>query len=226
MDKRGIRWLDKLKSKEKSQAFWHVLKRCGTRRSSKSGYFGDRACGAARSCDGGLPLTPVLFRNTRNLKNLLESGRLYDGSRFAFEPSREDRRKVKGASSVLVVRVEAATRGTSNLQTLLPRRCSRFLHSLLWPEGQRFTPRTFLAAPTADMVNLDHCKARADDEIGDNLGFLPAAIIAYTGDGSDRAMTITGSSPLPPRLRVISPTDLSTCPCLHDVQTLQKSRIM
>ena len=147
------------------------------------------------SCDGGIaPLTPVLFRNTRNLKNLLESGRLYDGSRFAFEPSREDRRKVKGASSVLVVRVEAATRGTSNLANASAATLLTLYTAFYGLKANGFTRNVSSGTDGGYGRKLTIAKPGADDEIGDNLGFLPAAIIAYTGDGSTAAMTITGSS--------------------------------
>lgn len=146
------------------------------------------------SCDGGIaPLTPILFRSPRNLKNLLESGRLYDGARFAFEPSREDRRKVKGASAVLVVRVEAATRGTSNLVNGSAAALLTLYTAFYGLKANGFTRKLEAGTDGGYGRKLTLGKPGADDEVGDNLGFLPAAIIAYDGDGTTATMTITSS---------------------------------
>lgn len=147
------------------------------------------------SCGGGIaPATPVLFRTTRNLKPLLESGRLYDGARFAFQPSRDDRRKVKGASSVLVVRVDPATRGTSNLAngsaaTLLT------LYTAFYGLGANGFTRTVEAGTSgAYGRKVTITKPGADPEVGDDLGFLPSAVIGYIGNASTATMTINSTS--------------------------------
>ena len=58
-------------------------------------------------CEGEIePYTPYLFRSTRSLKKLLGEGKLYDAARLALEPSNDDRREVKGASAVVVVRAQ------------------------------------------------------------------------------------------------------------------------
>lgn len=147
------------------------------------------------SCDGGIkPKTPILFRTPRNLKSLLEGGRLFDGSRFCFEPSREDRRKVKGASAVMVVRVDPATQGTATLANGSAATLLTLATAFYGLGANGFTRKLEAGTSGAYGRKITIGKPGADDEVGDDLGFLPAAIISYGGDASTAAMTITSSS--------------------------------
>ena len=152
-------------------------------------------------CEGDIePYKPLLFRSPSKLKELLGSGNLYDAARFAFEPSNDDKRDVKGASSVLVVRANNAQQGT----ILIQNSDDETLHTLLSKAWGIKASRVTLKREGGTLGGLGQKLTISypgkNDEIGDNLGFLPAFIIRYVG----------GATPATACALTVSPTALTT----------------
>ena len=148
-------------------------------------------------CEGEIaPNTPTRFRLGAGayLKKQLNKGPLYDAARLAFKPSRNDPNEVRGASEVLAIRVNVALQSSSTLTGTGPVDLIT-LTSRGYGIAQNGLART-IAAGTLGAYGKKLTLSRPGyvDEVKDNLGFLPAFIIRYTGNGSTATMTITRTS--------------------------------
>ena len=144
--------------------------------------------------DGGIkPQTPLLLRNARAIA-ALGDGNLGKGATVLFHPSRDDRRLVKGASAVLVIRPELATQASTQIQNgsaanLFALKSAPY--GLLANGLARTIEAGTLGGPGRKMTIH---KSGQSDEVFDDLGFLPAMIVRYTGNGTTATMTITPTS--------------------------------
>lgn len=146
-------------------------------------------------CEGTIqPGVVHEYRTSRNLKTQLRKGRLYDASRFAFKPSRNDPLEVSGAQKLLNIRVNPATQGTNTLQngssadliTLTSR-----AYGLIAGNISRTVAAGTSGGPGKKLTISEYGK---NDEVGDDLGFQPVFLMRYTGDGSTATMTISSTT--------------------------------
>lgn len=141
--------------------------------------------------DGPLkPQSPMLLRSARGV-DALGLGNLGKGIKVLFRPSREDKRLVRGASAVLAVRPEKATQASLDIDNgsaakLFPLQSVAYglLASGLAAEIKAGTA----GGPGRKLIVSESGKS---DETFDDLGFLPALIVRYTGDGTTATITIT-----------------------------------
>lgn len=143
-------------------------------------------------CAGTIqPKTPVNFRTSARLKEQLGSGALYDAARLAFQPSNEAGRR--GASRVVAVRVNPATQGNLTLESAAPADLIALV-SRAWgakAAGLAVTVEAGTQGATGRKVAI--AKPQAFDEIGDDLGYLPALLVRYTGDAATATITISAT---------------------------------
>lgn len=136
------------------------------------------------------------YRSPQKLKGQLRSGALYDASRFAFSPSREDPLEVSGAQKVLAMRVNPATQGTLELDNasaaLLITLTSRAYGAIAADLSGTVAAGT-LGGPGKKLTISQRGEA---DEVGDNLGFSGMLLVRHKGTGSavDAQMTLSPST--------------------------------
>lgn len=145
-------------------------------------------------CAGSIPpKDPTNFRTPKRLKELLGSGPLYDAARFAFEPSREDPSLVRGASRVVGVRVNPATQGTLPLKNGSSANLVTLKTRAYGSQAAGISVQVDAGTRGAFSKKLTIHQSGKTSEIGDNLGFLPAAILRYKGNGSAAEMSVTST---------------------------------
>lgn len=148
-------------------------------------------------CAGTIePAVAVEYRGGGNakLKKELVSGELYDACRFAFDPSRNDKQDVRGAAKIIAMRVNPATQATLDLEEA----GGGDLHNL--------TTRAYGSLANGVAVTVEAGTSGAygrkltvsqfgyNDEVKDDLGFLPVIAVRYKGGGTAATMTITRTS--------------------------------
>lgn len=142
--------------------------------------------------DGPLkPKVPVLLRSARSLKDTLGLGNLYRGCKVLFDPSREDRREVRGASSVLVVRPEAATQASKTVDNASAAALFTMKSAAYGLKAAGIAHTIAAGTQGGPSKKLTISQTGLDDEVFDNLGFLPALVIRYTGDGSTATIVVS-----------------------------------
>lgn len=134
-------------------------------------------------CEGTIqPQIPTRI-SAREAKTLLGSGPAYEASRFAREPSYEDRDIISGASEVWVVRANSAQQGIADLENGsaqdLINMASRAYG--LYASDIKYKVETGTSLALGKKVTFE--KPGLTDEVGDDLGFEPAFIIRHKGTG-------------------------------------------
>ncbi|MEA3224958.1 MAG: hypothetical protein U9Q07_03340, partial [Planctomycetota bacterium] len=143
-------------------------------------------------CEGAIqPKVPYFFRSPNNLKEFLGEGELYDAARFAFKPSREDPQQVRGASKVIAVRANPAVQGSLDLESAGLDDLINLTSVIYGIKANQISAAMAAGTLGGPSKKITVAKMGENDEVGDNLGFLPAFIIRYTGDGDPATMTIT-----------------------------------
>lgn len=146
----------------------------------------------ARS-DGPIkPLTPLLVRSARGLPGL-GGGNLGIGVDALFNPSRDDRRRVRGATSVIAVRPEAALQASAKVNNSASAALFNF----------KSVPYGLLAGGLGYQIEagtsggpgkkLTIKKVNEIDEVFDDIGFLPPLVIRYSGNSLTASMSITNT---------------------------------
>lgn len=169
----------------------------------KSGDFESGVVAILGECEGSIEPGQIFHPTESKLKKYLRKGPGYDASRFIFTPSREDRNLVRGASRELFVRVNPATQASGVLQNSTPA-------DLLDGKSHAYGAYAMgLAHEVADGKDgafgkkLILYKSGSPNEVFDNLGFLPAMLIRYAGNGTactfynsrtQFVMAVTGAS--------------------------------
>lgn len=132
-------------------------------------------------CEGTIkPHTPTRV-SAAQAKALLGAGDAYDALRFAYEPSFEDREIISGASEVWVVRANSAQQGLATLKN----GSSQDLIDLtsraygLYASDISYKVENGTKGALGKKVTIS--KPGLSDEVGDDLGFLPAFIVRHKG---------------------------------------------
>ena len=141
--------------------------------------------------DGGLkPQTPMLLRSARGVAPL-GKGNLGKGADALFNPSRDDRRQVRGASAVLVVRPEAALQASKSIQSGTPADLFDLKSAAYGLKGAGLAYEIAAGSLGAFGKKLTIHKTGQSAEMFEDLGFLPALIVRYTGDADPATITIS-----------------------------------
>ena len=160
------------------------------------------------TCEGTIqPDTVMEYRGGVNatLKAELVKGDLYDAARMAFDPSRNDKQEVRGASKVLAIRVNAATQATLDLEDGAGNDLLNMTTRAYGVAANGVAATVAAGASGAYGKKLTISRWGFNDEEKDDLGFLPVIAVRYKGAASGPATmtitdttfatTITGSSP-------------------------------
>lgn len=143
-------------------------------------------------CRGAIqPGVAFEIRSPSPLKAALGSGALYDAARFAFAPSRNP--DVKGAAKVIAVRVNPATAAALVLYSSAP---AGLITLASVPYGSSANAlRVAVAAGSQGGLGrkITTSKAGENDEIGDDLGFLPPLLVRYSGDATTATITVSNT---------------------------------
>lgn len=162
-------------------------------------------------CTGGMQPTTIYEytpSTAKNLKNDMNTGELYDGCRFAFDPSYNDPQEVKGASKVLAISINSATQ---SVKTILGAAAS-ILDFTSIPYGlaaNGVNIKELVDGSSGGLgKKLTIGRSGKTDEVKDDIGFNPIFSIAYAGAGSAAAMTVTRTS-LATTITGAAPDDIS-----------------
>lgn len=144
-------------------------------------------------CRGSIqPKVAFEITSPSKVKAALGSGVLYDAARFAFKPSRD--LDVRGASKLVVVRVNPATRASSTLSSSAPASLITLSAVPYGSEGNAIK-RTVAAGSGGGLGRkLTLSRAGENDEVGDDLGKYPPLLIRYKGSGTTATMTISATA--------------------------------
>lgn len=146
----------------------------------------------ARS-DGPLkPQTPLFLRSARSI-SALGGGNMAVGVDALYYPSRDDRRQVRGASSVIVVRPEAALRAESEVNNSTPTALFKFYTVPYGLQAGGISHKIEAGTSAGPGKKLTTSKVGEDDEVFDDVGFLPPLLVRYKGDASTAALTSSDS---------------------------------
>ena len=146
------------------------------------------------TCEGTIqPNTVTEYRGGANatLKRELVKGDLYDAARFAFDPSRNDRQEVRGASKVLAIRVNAATQATLDLEDGSSNDLINMTTRAYGAAANGVAATVAAGTSGAYGKKLTVSRWGYNDEVKDDLGFLPVIAVRYKGAGTDATMTIS-----------------------------------
>lgn len=138
------------------------------------------------------PKVPYSFNSPRSFRELLKSGDLYDAARFVTKPSRDA--NIRGASRVVAVRVNPATQGTLTLRSSAPANLITLTSEAYGAIAAGIAVTVEAGTQGAFGRKLTISQFGEGSEIADDLGFLPAAILRYTGNATTATTTITNTS--------------------------------
>lgn len=142
-------------------------------------------------CEGVLqPGVVHVFRSDAALKELLGDGPAYHSMRAIFNPVPEAE-DIRGASRVLFVRPNPATQGEKTVVNSSSQAVLEGLSIAYGKQASLLSREITTATKGGFGVKAIVGEIGQSDEVGDDLGFEPTAVIRYKGSGIVATMTIT-----------------------------------
>lgn len=141
------------------------------------------------------PTVPTIYRKGASANAIAQlGGDLRDAVMAAFSPSKEDPSIVRGAREVYAIRVNTATQSASALAQSTPTNVLT-LTSRGYGLQENGISRTMAAGTNGAFGSkLTISRYGYTDEVGDDLGFLPAFAIRYYGAGTACSMSVDNTA--------------------------------
>lgn len=146
------------------------------------------------TCEGTIQPGVVTRIPVSKQQEWLKSGPLYEACKIVRTPTKEDRTVVEGARDVYVVRVNTAQRGTLDLENGSAADLINLYSKGYGLVASDIKVKVEAGSQGALGKKVTVTKPGYTDEVGDDLGFLPAFIVRHKGTSSVVRATLTITS--------------------------------